>query len=222
MIGNKYSGDDIAREFQKLLSKTGDAKSPASSGSSETIEKKARMNNPEDFLVSEPDENEIGQNISKALDNSVEALANFAKDKKEKEEKEKDDKKEDKEEKEEKEEEDDEKEDKKEEKDEKDDAKDANLESDFSEMPFLVSSSEKNVLHSLGKIAADLRTKGEGLAADMVEVTAQDIIKDLAAEASKKMFVINTLDKMAKELATSGDKFASDMVKVTIEKIKNS
>lgn len=85
---------------------------------------------------------------------------------------------------------------------------------------FALNSSAKEILFGLGKVARSLRDKGENFAADMVEVTALDISKDLAAEAAKKMFVVDELKKV--EASFEDDKFAADMVKAAIAKIKNS
>ena len=71
----------------------------------------------------------------------------------------------------------------------------------------------------LGKIASDLRKKGENFAADMVEATALSISKDLSKEANEKKNVVDNLSKIASDFDNSGDTFAGDMVRVTIQNI---
>ena len=77
------------------------------------------------------------------------------------------------------------------------------------------------IMHGLGKIAASLRSKGEGFAADMVEATAFSVRDDFVKEASRKRELFSSLDKMASRFVSSGDSFAADMVKATINNIKN-
>lgn len=91
-----------------------------------------------------------------------------------------------------------------------------------SDVSYLIDHKAQELLEGLGKIAASLRGKDEGFAADMVEATAISIKNDLVKEASKKLFVIDSLEKMASDLDNSGDVLASDMVTVTIDKIKKS
>lgn len=93
---------------------------------------------------------------------------------------------------------------------------------DAKDVSYLLDSSAQELLEGLGKIASNLRDKNEGLAADMVEVTANNIQEDLLKKASEKLFVLDSLTKMASDLDNEGDVLAADMVKVTIEKIKNS
>jgi hypothetical protein len=83
-------------------------------------------------------------------------------------------------------------------------------------------SSGHKLMSGLGKIASDLRGKGEAFAADMVEATALSISKDLSKEAEGKSQVIENLNKIAKEFDNNGDAFAGDMVRVTIENIIRS
>lgn len=85
---------------------------------------------------------------------------------------------------------------------------------------FQISISAKTVLEGLGKIAGNLRGKGENFAADMVEATALGISKDLASEASRKLFVTKRLREI--EASFGDDAFAADMVKAAINKIKRS
>jgi hypothetical protein len=78
------------------------------------------------------------------------------------------------------------------------------------------------LMAGLGKIASDLRVKGEVFAADMVEATALSISKDLGKEAEEKKQVIGNLNKIANEFDSNGDTFAGDMVRVTIRNIIRS
>jgi hypothetical protein len=77
------------------------------------------------------------------------------------------------------------------------------------------------IMNGLGKIAASLRSKGEGFAADVVEVTAFGIREDLVKEANRKNNLILSLNKMASDFNNSGDNFAADMVLATVNKISN-
>ena len=77
------------------------------------------------------------------------------------------------------------------------------------------------IMSGLGKIAASLRNKNEGFAADVVEATAFSIREDLTKEASRKSNIASALNKMASDFQNSGDSFAADMVKATINKIKS-
>ena len=76
------------------------------------------------------------------------------------------------------------------------------------------------IMNGLGKIAASLRAKGEGFAADVVEVTAFGIREDLVKEANRKSDLVFALNKMAKDFRNNGDNFAGDMVTATINKIR--
>ena len=94
-------------------------------------------------------------------------------------------------------------------------AEDGNHEKSASKDP-----SGQYIMHGLGKIAAGLRNKGEGFAADVVEATAFSIRGDLVKEADRKGNIVSSLEKLASEFANSGDSFAADMVKATIIKIQ--
>ncbi len=85
-----------------------------------------------------------------------------------------------------------------------------------------VGNKEKKVMYGLGKIAASLRLRGEGFAADVVESTARSIAGDIQKEAAQKRNVVDGLKKVASKLDRSGDKFAGDLVRVTIQKIIES
>jgi len=76
------------------------------------------------------------------------------------------------------------------------------------------------VMSGLGKIAAGLRAKGEGFAADVVEATAFSIRGDLIKEAERKLELLNSLNKLASEFVTCGDNFAADMVRATANKLR--
>lgn len=82
-----------------------------------------------------------------------------------------------------------------------------------------VSKRGMNVMYGLGKIAASLRSKGEGFAADVVEATALSISEDLKKEAEEKKSVISHLQKVASKLDKKGDKFAGDLVRTTMKNI---
>jgi hypothetical protein len=77
------------------------------------------------------------------------------------------------------------------------------------------------IMNGLGKIAAGLRHKGEGFAADMVEATAISIGQDLNKEAEEKNGVITGLRALAAEFDSEKDTFAGDMVRATISNIIN-
>jgi hypothetical protein len=82
-----------------------------------------------------------------------------------------------------------------------------------------ISKKGMNVMYGLGKIAASLRSKGEGFAADVVEATALSISEDLKKEAAEKKSVISHLEKVAGKLDRKGDKFAGDLVRATMKNI---
>jgi len=77
------------------------------------------------------------------------------------------------------------------------------------------------IMSGLGKIAASLRNKNEGFAADVVEATAFSIREDLIKESNRKSNIASTLNKMASDFQNSGDGFAADMVKATVRKISS-
>jgi DNA-binding ferritin-like protein len=77
------------------------------------------------------------------------------------------------------------------------------------------------IMSGLGKIAASLRNKNEGFAADVVEATAFSIREDLTKESNRKSNIASTLNKMASDFQNSGDGFAADMVKATVRKISS-
>jgi hypothetical protein len=79
----------------------------------------------------------------------------------------------------------------------------------------------QHIMHGLGKIAASLRTKGEGFAADVVEATALSIREDLVKESNRKSHINGTLKKIASDFRRSGDFFAADMVIATANKIRS-
>jgi hypothetical protein len=78
---------------------------------------------------------------------------------------------------------------------------------------------DMQIMTGLGKIAAGLRLKGEGFAADMVEATALSIGVDIKKEAAERGSVIGNLKKLAGDIDRDGDSFAGDMVRATISNI---
>jgi hypothetical protein len=98
-------------------------------------------------------------------------------------------------------------------------AKDKMPEKKSSGLNRYISKKGMDVMSGLGEIAASLRSKGEDFAADIVEVTAMSISKDLKKEASEKKIVVDGLRKVAKQLDSSGDIFAGDLVRTTIKNI---
>ena len=88
-------------------------------------------------------------------------------------------------------------------------------------MDSIASSSGMYIMNGLGKIAAGLRVKGEGFAADMVEATALSIGDDLNKEANEKSGIIAGLRALATEFDAEKDTFAGDMVRATISNIIN-
>jgi hypothetical protein len=78
---------------------------------------------------------------------------------------------------------------------------------------------DMQIMTGLGKIAAGLRLKGEGFAADMVEATALSIGVDIKKEAAERGSVIGNLKKLAGDFDRDGDSFAGDMVRATISNI---
>jgi predicted Zn-ribbon and HTH transcriptional regulator len=81
---------------------------------------------------------------------------------------------------------------------------------------------EAKIMRGLGKIAASLKSKGEGFAADVVEATALSIQEDFKKEASKRDMVQKELQKLARNMRISGKAFGADLVESSIKKIKNS
>ncbi len=75
------------------------------------------------------------------------------------------------------------------------------------------------ILNGLGKIAGSLRSKGEGFAADVVEATAMSVKSESLNEAKKKAFVLSELDKISNDLKDENNVFASDLVLATANKI---
>jgi hypothetical protein len=79
-----------------------------------------------------------------------------------------------------------------------------------------------NILKGLGKIAKSLRGKHEEFAADVVESTALSIRRDAMANDHKKAVVASELQKISNDLANENKFFASDLVSTTIDKILKS
>lgn len=88
------------------------------------------------------------------------------------------------------------------------------------DLGFLLDQRASMVLEGLGKIAGSLKQRGEGFAADIVAATAQSIKGDMVKEASRKLETITILSKVASDISDEGDQFAADMVRATISKIK--
>lgn len=193
MFGNKYAGDNIAQEFQRILQERASLRKQASTEESHEdspgLKAEAQVK-PEDFLVApEEGEGEVGA----ALDSKIAEVDSYAKDECPK---------------------------CKKVAGECVCPKTASKRTLKTEDVF--DSRAAKVLTGLGKMAADLRGRGEGFAADMVEATAMGIKDDLVKEAARKAYVLDTLTKMATNLSKSEDPLAADLVKVTISKIKNS
>lgn len=85
---------------------------------------------------------------------------------------------------------------------------------------YLVDAQAAYVLQELGKVASDLRNRGNSFAADMVAVTANDIKKETLVKAAKKIQAVNHLVKMAKQSYSEGDLFTGDVIQATINNIK--
>tara|TARA_A200000159_G_scaffold109463_1_gene102282 strand:- start:54 stop:596 length:543 start_codon:yes stop_codon:yes gene_type:complete len=83
------------------------------------------------------------------------------------------------------------------------------------------SSAGNTVLDGLAKIASNLRGKGEGFAADVVEATATGIKGDLMAEACRADFLSKSLKKIANDFYRDGEQLAGDMVQVTINNLNS-
>ena len=194
MFGNKFAGDDIAREFLKIMGeeKFSSFKKEASeetqdSDDSPGLQAEASAK-PEDFLVV-PEE---GAAVSSAIDSKIAEMDAKA-DECEKCGKAMDSC-----------------------------ACDGSMANDQSmAMDYMMDKASQEVFEGLGKIIASLRAKNENFAADVVAATAVDIRNDLVKEAARKAFVLESLTKMASNLRKENDILAADMVDVTIQKIKS-
>jgi hypothetical protein len=87
---------------------------------------------------------------------------------------------------------------------------------------YYIDSNAEFVLHELGKMAGRLRLDKHAFAADMVEATAMSIKDDLVKEASQKMKVASGLEKMAIDMYNQGDNFSGDLLRATLEQIKKT
>nr|BDD46228.1 hypothetical protein 60 [bacterium] len=196
MIGNRFNGDNIAQEFQRILEQRGLEKkaqalfeSPVEDDPVEEVLNSGEGDDlpvdPASFLASvEPE----ADDISGALDSNIDAMdsasgpcpscSQMACD-----------------------------------------CMDALAEDMPSEADYF-DATANHIINGLGKIAGSLKSKGHGFASDIVEATAMSIRDDFVKEAAKKMEVTEELTKMAKELSDSGNQIAADMVRVTIDKIK--
>ncbi len=90
----------------------------------------------------------------------------------------------------------------------------------YSEVNDMMDTKVSFVLNGLGKIAADLRSKNERFAADMVEATAIKIKNEELEKVANKLYVFSELRKISSELLEAGDDFAADMVEVTMNKLR--
>lgn len=82
-------------------------------------------------------------------------------------------------------------------------------------------SKEARIMRGLGKIAASLRGKGEGFAADFVETTAKSINKDFIKEAKAKNDVTTALSKIALSMNYNGKRKGAMLISKTINNIKS-
>lgn len=85
----------------------------------------------------------------------------------------------------------------------------------------LISNKELYVISELSKIASELRGSGQGIAADLVTITNNNIQGEAYLRASGKYEVVSGLTKMAQESYSAGDIFSGDIIKVTVNKIIN-
>ncbi len=192
MFGNKYSGDKIASEFQKILEKKASLNAEMKKSAQVATQPEqapASDVNPEDFLVSVEEKEDVGE----SLDNKISDITSYSDDKCDKcnmamdscacdEHK--------------------------------------SLAEDISHELF--NEKHAFILEGLGKIAKGLREKENFFASDMVEATAMSIKDDLIKEAGKKIMAISELNKIASSFKASGDTMAADLVDATILKIKRS
>jgi hypothetical protein len=191
MFGNKFAGDDIAREFLKIMGeeKFSSFKKEASEETQESDDSPGLQSEasakPEDFLVA-PEEgaavsSAIDSKIAEMEDDDMENCADCGEPM-------------------------------------SSGNHDHGHESDA--VDYMMDKASQEVFEGLGKIVASLRAKNENFAADVVAATAVDIRDDLIKEAARKAFVLESLTKMASNLRKEDDTLAADMVEVTIQKIK--
>jgi hypothetical protein len=76
------------------------------------------------------------------------------------------------------------------------------------------------VASELTKIAHELRSTGNGFAADMVDVTNAEIQNEAIVKASGKAAVVSELIKMANQSYSEGDAITADVIQATILSIK--
>jgi len=200
MIGNKFSGNEIAMEFLQLMKKASESK--------EEIKKEASAN-PADFLVA-ADESEAKDPLDAPID-AMDAVSCAVDEVNEVADATVVDEADDKE--------------VKIEADnvevETDGDVDVSEEGDANDfMALPVSHAGKYILQGLGKVAGALRLKDENFMADMVEVTARSIQNDLVKEASRKASSLDNLEKVAAKFKASGDQYSADLLKVAIDQIK--
>ena len=88
------------------------------------------------------------------------------------------------------------------------------------EASYLIDAEAVQVMHGLGKIAADLNKKGKSFAADVVEATAFSIRNDLIKEAGEKLYAVNSLNKIASRLERkNSEDFSIDLIKASINRL---
>jgi hypothetical protein len=199
MFGNKFSGDEIAKNFQKNVSKLREMKKTAS-----------QEVRPEDFLVASEEPVDVH---SHDLDKKIQEVESYAQDDTstcevcEKKhpgkpcscENSADDKDM-----------------------ESEEIKENHSDDKAEDTSYLVDRQAQYVLSELGKIAGNLRGKNKSFAADMVEATAIEIRTQAIKKASQKLEVVNGLKKMASEAYKKGDRLTGDVIQVTIDSIKKS
>lgn len=214
MIGHKYSGDGVAAEFLRLRKQL---TKEASAEEAPEVEKKAEdLPDPAGFLANQA---ETHATAGEALDNNIDSLGQMsaAMDAENPAEDKEDDKENEVEIKADKVEIETEDVDVEEadEDDKEDDAKDDMM------ADMMMSEAGQYVLSGLGKIAGSLRNKNDHFAADIVEVTARSIMKDLVKEASEKASKVDSLEKIASEYEASGNQYSADILKAAITKIQS-
>jgi len=201
MIGNRYSGDNLAAEFLRLVNENASQENLGAH-----VKKTASLDDPDDnilnstagdFIINNKDEpnrsvsdleNKIEDFSSDDTSDEEKILQNITANAYEK----------------------------------KKRSLEANNKADrVRESKISISADKKTVkiLRGLGKIANSLRGKGEDFAADVVESTALGIRKDAMQEARKKVVVASELEKIAFNLNSEKKFFASDLVSATIDKI---
>ena len=94
------------------------------------------------------------------------------------------------------------------------------VESNANPLAMYVDKKASFVVSELSKIAHELRSTGNGFAADMVDVTNAEIQNEALVKASGKATVISELIKMANQSYSEGDAITADVIQATILNIK--